>query len=436
MASPGGFSVDRWPGLRVGERISGGTRSGVWRGQLDDQVVALRRSRRSAASLEWELSLMEVLREHSFSVPATIPATDGALHVDGWCVQSWLDGHPPTSADDWSRVASELHRLHFLMRAHSQRPGCVTLHELVTSRTSVDADLSGIPDEVIDVCVAQFEPHLEGQVSLIHGDPGPENIRILADGSIGFIDWDEARLDIAELDFADLGIGCLNGLRQRCAAAAANAWETLNGWNLEPDYASRRFERVKTIEHRSEWPELTDGVVTLRPRDHSEVSAQLAGEDQEIVDWLTGGYATPERMTQHTDHCIRLWRVSGLRRNFGVYVDGQAVGNVELNFADMDLGFEEVNVSYATFVPARRKGYASRALGLIADYSRLIEPNTIPTLKIDPRNAASAAVAASTGFKLARHINRPDVTYEAHQRRSDLAVIEGDDSPSGEPQTP
>jgi len=416
--------VSRWPGLRLIGQVPGGSRSEVWRGDIDGFAVAVRRSRRSAVSLAWELDLMSVLRGEGFRVPDVFATGSGERHVDGWCVQTWVAGESPSTRREWLAVAEELHRLHFLLRLHPQRPGCVTINELTRAGSSVDADLSEIPDEVIEACVAHFEPHLEGQVSLIHGDPGADNIRILEDGSVAFIDWDEARLDVAELDFANLGVDLLSGARRRCGTALAHAWEALNCWELEPDYAQGRFEQLGSIEHPSSWPELTDGVVTLRPRTTDEAVAQRAGEDQEIVDWLTGGFASLERMEQHIDICARVWAVSGLRRSFGVYVDDVMVGNVELNFADMDLGFDEVNVSYATFAPARRKGYAARALTLITDYSLEVEPGTIPTLKIDSRNAASIGVARTAGFEKIRDIVRPDRTYEARHRLSDRRIGE------------
>ena len=40
-------------------------------------------------------------------------------------------------------------------------------------------------------------------MAVVHGDPGPANIRLSADGP-GLPDWDESRVDYTDLDFAEL----------------------------------------------------------------------------------------------------------------------------------------------------------------------------------------------------------------------------------------
>lgn len=50
-----------WGGLRLGRPIEEGNRNPVWRATLDGEPVAVRRSRRSEASLAWELDLIELL---------------------------------------------------------------------------------------------------------------------------------------------------------------------------------------------------------------------------------------------------------------------------------------------------------------------------------------------------------------------------------------
>ena len=409
-----------WTGLRVLGPAVDGTRSRVFRGELRGRAVAIRRSRRSPASLEWELDLMRVLPEHSFTVPEPHPADDGRLHVDGWCVQSWIEGRPPTTSSDWDAVARELWRLHFLLRDHPQRPGCVAVTQLGHRQVSGDADLAATPPHVVERCLVRFETYLESQLSVVHGDPGPDNIRVLDDGSVAFLDWDEARRDVPDLDFADLGVAVLPGFRRTRAVAAAHAWEALNGWQIEPDYAVGRFARLGDAELVATRPVLTDGTITLRPRTPDDVAASVAGEDDQIVTWLTGGVATPARHREHIDHTDRVWAVGGVRREFGVYVttDGGSstlIGTAGLNYADLDLGLDEVNVSYAIYPDWRRRGHATRALALIVDYALELEPNAAPTLKIDPRNAASAGVAAAAGFRRVRSMRRGDVEYEIHR---------------------
>lgn len=40
--------------------------------------------------------------------------------------------------------------------------------------------------------------------------PGPSNIRIGADGRVGLLDWDEARVDLTWHDLSNLGVQVLD----------------------------------------------------------------------------------------------------------------------------------------------------------------------------------------------------------------------------------
>ena len=75
---------------------------------------------------------------------------------------------------------------------------------------------------------------------MIHGDPGPANIRITRDGA-GLLDWDEARVDCTDLDLAELPGRYLPPERLTIARAAATAWEAASGWTAEPSYARRQL---------------------------------------------------------------------------------------------------------------------------------------------------------------------------------------------------
>ena len=74
----------------------------------------------------------------------------------------------------------------------------------------------------------------------MHGDPGPANIRITNAG-VGFLDWDEARVDCTELDLAGLPGRHLPPERLAIARTAVTAWEAANGWIVEPAYARRQL---------------------------------------------------------------------------------------------------------------------------------------------------------------------------------------------------
>lgn len=140
----------------------------------------VRRSRRSVASLEWELDLLEHLSRNGFVVPAVVPTRDGRRHVDGVVMQRWLPGREPT-AEDWPLVVAELRRLHELMRGWPARPGLPETRELLGVDQGGDVDLGSMPAAVVGLCRAAWQG-LDGLVTVIHGDPCAANIRVIEGG--------------------------------------------------------------------------------------------------------------------------------------------------------------------------------------------------------------------------------------------------------------
>jgi aminoglycoside phosphotransferase (APT) family kinase protein len=82
--------------------------------------------------------------------------------------------------------------------------------------------------------------------AVIHGDPGAGNIR-MADGRVGLLDWDEARVDTPLLDLGALPPDSalpLAGVHRLVARRAALAWEVACCWTAEPAYARRRLAQL------------------------------------------------------------------------------------------------------------------------------------------------------------------------------------------------
>lgn len=403
--------LEHWSDLRVGAPLEGGERSQVWEAMLGPDRVVIRSSRRGADSLDWELALLVDLRSHGFCVPDPIPTDDQRLRAGLTSVHRWIDGRPPTSPTDWAQVASELRRVHRMPIVRPQRPGAASVTSLGLARRSVDADLDRIPASVVDQCLLFFDAYLEAQLAVVHGDPMAGNVRLTSEGRVGLIDWDEARIDIPDLDLANLGVAVLSGDRRRTAEWAADAWETLNGWTQEPDYARMRLARLPTTPAPAVTPVLTDGTISLRARTVSNAEAQIAGEDDQIVRWLTGGRSDLARTRQHIAHVERAWLASGVRRNFGIYLADEPetlVGNVDVNLADTSLELDEANISYAVFPTWRRRGVATHALALAVDYVQGLAGEVQPVVKIDPANSASRSVAARAGFIESRSIDTAD----------------------------
>ncbi len=238
------LETEHWPGLTLDHQIEEGNRNEVWAGTIGEIGVAVRRSRRSAESLRCELNLLAELSTRGFFVPLPVATRDGNWSHDGVVVQRWLDGEPPSSDDDWKLVAAELQRLHFACADIEQRPGCLAVPALSATSRSVDADLAQIPGDVLDLVLEVFASFGGVPMSLIHGDPMGSNIRITASGDVGLLDWDESRVDLTWHDLSNLGVSVLDEDSHRRALRLSDAWEAVNAWTCEPEYARTRLANL------------------------------------------------------------------------------------------------------------------------------------------------------------------------------------------------
>jgi Ser/Thr protein kinase RdoA (MazF antagonist) len=236
-----------WGEPQVIGALSGGNRNTVWEIRLGRQRLAARTSRRSPASLDWEITLLDHLARNGMRVPVAIPALDGRRHVQGVIVQTWLEGSPP-GPGDWPAVSAALRQLHQLTADWPQRPGFASTRDLLTIAHGGDVDLSAMPPEAVAACRRAWARLERTPQAVVHGDPGPTNVRITSHGA-GLLDWDEARRDYSDLDLADLPISELPRTRLASARAAAIAWETANGWIIEPSYARRQLTQLLSRQH-------------------------------------------------------------------------------------------------------------------------------------------------------------------------------------------
>ena len=146
-------------------------------------------------------------------------------------------------------------------------------------------------------------------------------------------------------------------------------------------------------------PTLTDGVIFLRPLAQADAAAHLAGEDEDMARWLSGGRSTPETIRAAIERFESEWRSNGPRRAFGIFgsEDDRLIGFVEANLALLaEPG--HVNISYGIFAPWRGRGLARRAIDLIEQYLRSSTDAQQLVLQIAPENVRSLAVAEKAGF--------------------------------------
>ncbi|RZQ62373.1 phosphotransferase enzyme family protein [Amycolatopsis suaedae] len=221
----------------------------VWSVRVGGRLAVARLGRRGDADLAWETGLLRHLDRAGMPVPVPIPATDGRLFADGLVVMTHVAGGPPETEADWRRVAGTLRRLHRLTLGWPQRPGWRSSADLLHAETGTRVDLRAMPPEGVARCRAAWARITGRATCVVHGDPNPRNIRMTAD-SVTLIDWDEAHVDVADLDLAlphdAAGLGDED---YDVAAQARAAWEAAVCWDptgTDP-FAAQRLAEVRAI---------------------------------------------------------------------------------------------------------------------------------------------------------------------------------------------
>lgn len=225
--------------------LTGGVANDIWRVRIDGRFAVARLGGRSDADLAWETELLVHLDRAGFTVPVPLPTAGGRLFSDGLVVMTHLYGEPPTTPTHWRRVAETLRELHRLTRDWPQRPGWLSSTDLLRAQTGTKVDLDAMPPEGVDRCRAAWARLVGRPTCVVHGDPNPGNVLITGDG-VGLIDWDEAHVDVADLDLAlpDNAAG-LDDDALDVAAQASAAWEAAVCWG--DDYALKRLAEVRAI---------------------------------------------------------------------------------------------------------------------------------------------------------------------------------------------
>lgn len=227
------------------ERLTGGVANDVWSVRLDGRLVVGRLGQRSAADLAWEAALMRHLDRAGIAVPLPIPTRDGRISVDGLMVMTFVEGGRPGTAEDWARVAEVLGRVHAVTRGWPQRPGWRSSIDLLTESRGTRIDLDAMPTEAVARCRAAWARLAGRETTVVHGNPAnPGNVRVTAE-RIALIDWDEAHVDVPDLDLVlPLG-GGLTGAARDAAEQAQAAWEAAVCW--DDDHARRRLAEVRAV---------------------------------------------------------------------------------------------------------------------------------------------------------------------------------------------
>jgi RimJ/RimL family protein N-acetyltransferase len=156
-------------------------------------------------------------------------------------------------------------------------------------------------------------------------------------------------------------------------------------------------------------PALTDGVILLRPQTAKDAAGHLAGEDEEMARWVSGGKSTRATVETFIRNNQEGWRIGGPRRSFGIFncTSTRLIGFIEVNLARL-AGPGQVNVSYGIFPQWRRQGLAIRAINLMDQYLRMATEARQIVLRISPENTASLKLAEKAGFTFHGLFDEPE----------------------------
>jgi RimJ/RimL family protein N-acetyltransferase len=156
-------------------------------------------------------------------------------------------------------------------------------------------------------------------------------------------------------------------------------------------------------------PKLTDGVIFLRPFTAEDAADHLAGEDEEMAKWVSGGRSTPATVEAFIRNSQENWRSGGPRRAFGVFdcVTNRLVGFIEVNLARL-VEPGQVNVSYGVYRQWRRHALALRAIDLMDEYLRTATEARQIVLRIAPANTASLKLAEKASFTFRGLFDEPE----------------------------
>jgi len=102
-----------------------------------------------------------------------------------------------------------------------------------------------MPPEGVARCRAAWARLTGRRTCVVHGDPNPGNIRMTA-RPVALIDWDEAHVDVPDLDLVLPGNAAgLDDDELDIAAQASAAWQAAVCW--DDAYAAERLAEVRAV---------------------------------------------------------------------------------------------------------------------------------------------------------------------------------------------
>ncbi|MET7768885.1 GNAT family N-acetyltransferase [Nocardia sp. NPDC005366] len=154
---------------------------------------------------------------------------------------------------------------------------------------------------------------------------------------------------------------------------------------------------------------LTDDVISLRPITVADARVHLAGEDSELVRWVSGSASTLDEVIAHFQRCEQAWARQGPARTFAITerADDILVGTLDVRTGLEFLAAGQADLAYGLHPDRRGRGLATRAVVLGCRFLARAGLAEEAVLRIDPANAASVAVARRAGFHYFRSTDEP-----------------------------
>lgn len=144
-------------------------------------------------------------------------------------------------------------------------------------------------------------------------------------------------------------------------------------------------------------PELTDGVVVLRPWRDEDIDPARLAHDEEIARWFGFDEVIPSHDRQR--EAVDRWRAAYAEGrstvSFVVEHDGVVVGHVEVRHRGDRIG----ELSWTLYAGRRGRGFAARAVRLLVDYAITELGMTRVEARVDPDNHAALRVATRAGLR-------------------------------------
>ncbi len=178
-------------------------------------------------------------------------------------------------------------------------------------------------------------------------------------------------------------------------------------------------------------PTLTDGIIVLDAHTLADVSAHLAGEDEEQArrfGWYPAR-STEEGVRTAIERWQEQWRSEGDTRAFALReaTTGVLAGGCEVRLRES----ERAEVSYWVFPPFRGRGLACRGVQLLCEWAFAHLDVARIELYIEPDNSPSRGVARRAGFVEEGLLRAHEATREGRRDMVLYSLLPSDLAPDG-----